>query len=90
MKLIRANKFITSLYTSKLIGVSRQTISQWLDIPIVKKEMERAINSYISKIEESKDWKVSAYLLDKASESSISEKESNKVDLSNLIIVHTT
>ncbi len=90
MRLIRANKFITGLYTSKLIGVSRQTVSSWLELPKVKKEMDKAVDKYISKIEESKDWKASAYLLDKASESTISEKETNSVDLSGLIIVNTT
>lgn len=65
MKLIKQGKYTSAQITSKVLGVDRSTILEWLHTPKVLEVMNNEINEYVGKISSSKDWKAQAYLLDK-------------------------
>lgn len=86
IKLIKEGKFTTAMLTSKLLGVQRNTIMEWLETPKVKAVMNEEVNTFVSKISTSKDWKAQAYLLDK-----LDDKDSTKdtpITLNNLIQIN--
>jgi len=65
LRLVRDNKFTTAIVASEITGVTRQTISKWLETPLVRQVMNNTINRYVDKIAQARDWKASAYLIDK-------------------------
>jgi len=87
MKLIKANKFVTAIQSARIIGVDQRTISNWLETPKALKLMNDTSDKYIKDIEQAKDWKAKAYLLDKI-EGTTKDKEAT-VNLTNLIQVNT-
>lgn len=87
MKLIKQGKYTSAYMTSKLLGVDKNTILQWLHTPKVLEVMNNEIDSYVSRINVSKDWKAQAYLLDKL-EGTDSTKDT-QVSINNLIQVNT-
>jgi len=88
IKLIKAGKFTSAVVTADILGVSRQTISLWLSHPIAQKAMNEEVEQYINKIKGSRDWKASAYLLDKITAKDLNK--TNDIDLSNLIVIQTS
>jgi len=87
MKLIKQGKYTSAYMTSKLLGVDKGTIQSWLHTPKVLEVMNTEIDSYVSRINVSKDWKAQAYLLDK-----LEDKDSTKdstVNINNMIQVNT-
>jgi len=89
IKLVKTGKFTTAMLSAKLIGVQRNTIMEWLKTKAVMAVMNEEINTYISKISGSKDWKAQAYLLDKTLGDDDKEKDTT-VQLTNLIQINTT
>jgi len=87
IKLIKKDKFTTAMYTAKLLGVTRQTIATWLRTPSVIKAMNSTIEEYIEDIEQSKDWKAKAYLMDKLEGNK--EEQESKQELKQLIVINT-
>ena len=87
IKLIKKDKFTTAMYTAKLLGVTRQTIATWLRTPSVIKAMNSTIEEYIEDIEQSKDWKAKAYLMDKLEGNK--EEQDSKQELKQLIVINT-
>ena len=87
IKLIKKDKFTTAMYTAKLLGVTRQTIATWLRTPSVIKAMNSTIEEYIEDIEQSKDWKAKAYLMDKLEGNK--EEQNSKQELKQLIVINT-
>lgn len=86
MKLIKQGKYTSAYMTSKLLGVDKGTIQSWLHTPKVLEVMNSEIDSYVSRINVSKDWKAQAYLLDK-----LEDKDNIKdtpVTLNNLIQIN--
>ena len=87
LKLIKSNKFTTAMVTAKILGVTRQTIQEWLKTPLALRSMNETINNYISDISVSKDWKAKAYLLDKIEDKQ--DKQEQQIDLNQLIVINT-
>ena len=65
LKLIKGKKAISGVLLADILGVSRQTIYKWLDTPLAMSIISDNILYQVSKIQDSKDWKSSAYLIDK-------------------------
>lgn len=87
LKLIKAGKLTTAVITSKVLGVSRQTISAWLKTTQAHKALNETASNYIKDIEASTDWKAKKYLLDKLEGT---EEESKAIDLKQLIVINTS
>lgn len=87
IRIVKEGKFTSAVVSARVLGVSRQTIADWLQTPKVINAMDEEVESYISKIKQAKDWKASAYLLDKLDYDK--GKESNITDLSQLIVINT-
>ncbi|OGK19008.1 hypothetical protein A3D80_03520 [Candidatus Roizmanbacteria bacterium RIFCSPHIGHO2_02_FULL_40_13b] len=85
--LVKDGKFTTAMISARILGVSRATIAEWLKTPRIQQAMDEEVDNYISKIKEVKDWKASAYLLDKLDNDK--GKESGITDLSQLIVINT-
>jgi hypothetical protein len=64
-QLIRQGRYTTGVLASKACGVSRETITTWLNTKEVHDLFIQTADLYVSRIEVSKDWKAQAYLLDK-------------------------
>lgn len=84
MKLIKENKYTTAILTARVLGVNKNTITDWLNTPKVKEAMRITYHRYISDIEASKDWNSKKYLIDKLEDK---DKEKVQVDIQNLILV---
>lgn len=65
IRLIKQGKFTTAMLTSKILGVQRNTIMEWLETRQAKEAMSLEVNTFVDKISNAKDWKAQAYLLDK-------------------------
>jgi DNA-directed RNA polymerase subunit N (RpoN/RPB10) len=65
LKMIKDDKFTTAIMSAKILGVERHTIRKWLLTPKISEVMSAKVNQYISRIEQSEDWRANAYLLDK-------------------------
>lgn len=65
LRALKKNDFTTAYMMAKALRVSPETIAQWLRTPKAVKIMQTDIQFYVEKIKASKDWKASAYLLDK-------------------------
>lgn len=88
IKLIKEGKYTTAIMTAKILGVTRQTISVWLQTPRAIQAMNEEVNQYVAKIKSSNDWKASAYLLDRITPED--EHETKGIDLHQLIVIKTT
>lgn len=87
IRLLKANKMTTGVLASQIIGVSRQTISKWLQTPLALKVLSDTLNNRIKVIEKSKDWKAHAYLIDKLVGKQ--EQEQSTIDLKQMIVINT-
>ena len=87
LKLIKANKVTTAVFTARILNVDEHTISSWFKTPTAIKLLEDTSNKYISRIENANDWKAQAYLLDTLKGNK--GKEENKIDLQQLIVINT-
>lgn len=87
MKLIKQGKYTSAKITSKILGVDKTTILEWLHTPMVVEAMNTEIDSYVSRINVSKDWKAQAYLLDKVIDSDKQGTE-HTTTLNNLIQIN--
>lgn len=87
-KLAKSHKVTTAVLMAKSIGVTRQTIAKWMEHKLIRKEMSEAIDSSLSLIKSSKDWKAHAYIIDKIT---ASEDKDNlpTTDLKQLIVINT-
>lgn len=87
IRLIKANKFTSAVFSARLLGVNQHTIREWLNTPLALRALEETSSQYIKDIEEAKDWKAKAYLLDtlKGNE----EEQEKKQDLKQLIVINT-
>lgn len=85
---VEKNGYTSARLMAQSIGVHKDTISKWLRTPAIQLAMAQTINSYVSDIQSSKDWKAKAYLLDKIVPS---DKEiDGHIDLKQLIVINTT
>jgi len=87
IKLIKANKVTTAIYTARILGMNEHTIASWFKTPTALKCLEDTSNTYINNIEQAKDWKAQAYLLDTLKGNK--DKEQAKIDLNQLIVINT-
>lgn len=87
LRLIKQGKYTSAQITSKLLGVDRSTILEWLHTPMVLQCMNEEVEGYVSKISSSKDWKAQAYLLDKVIDNDSKSEQSNTT-LTNLIQIN--
>ena len=87
IKLIKAKKYTSAILSSRILGVNKNTITLWLNTPLVRKALEEKYSQYISDIEASKDWKSKAYLIDKLEDKDAIKD--NTINLTNLIQVNT-
>ena len=83
-RLLKQGKYTSAILTSKILGIDRSTILEWLQTPLAIKEMHEEVNTYIGKISTSKDWKAQAYILDKTLGDDSKEKT---VDIQNIILI---
>lgn len=65
IKLIKEGKFTSARAVSRILNVDWKTVNNWIKTPKALKSVEEEVNTYISKIQSSNDWKAQAYLLDK-------------------------
>lgn len=86
LKALKRNNFTTAYMLSKALGVDPQTINLWSRTPKAIKIMQEDIDKYVNKIASAKDWKASAYLLDKITNSEDKDKP-NQTNLVGLSIV---
>lgn len=86
LKALKRNNFTTGYMLSKALGVDPQTINLWCRTPKAIKIMQEDIDKYVNKISSAKDWKASAYLLDKITNTG-EEDKSHATNLIGLSIV---
>jgi hypothetical protein len=86
-RLIRRGGFVSARLTAKTLGVDKRTIEQWLQLPVIQSALASDINYFTKNIKKSKDWKASAYLLEKAMD--IQEDKDSNTDLKQLIVINT-
>jgi hypothetical protein len=87
MKLVKQGKYTSAYVSSKLLGVDKNTILEWLHTPKVIECMNTEIDSFVSRINVSKDWKAQAYLLDKVIDN---DKDTEQhITLNSMIQVNT-
>lgn len=65
LKLIKGKRALNGVILADILGITRQTVYKWLDTPSAVEVLENNISELTNKIHSSKDWKASAYLLDK-------------------------
>ena len=70
-------KITTGVLTAKVLGVSEQTIHEWLRTPTAKKALLENAEKYVANIEVSKDWKAQQYLLEKLTLTEQHDKQNN-------------
>jgi hypothetical protein len=88
IKLIKTGKFTSAILSSKVIGVQRNTIMEWMKTKAVLDCMNEEVSNYIGKIQGNKDWKAQAYLLDRVLDDK--DKENNvSTDMKQLIVINT-
>jgi hypothetical protein len=87
IKLIKQGKYTTGVLTARILGVDNHTISKWLNTSKVKLLMNNTYNKYINDIEQSKDWKAKAYLIDKLE--GIDKEKLHNTDMKQLIVINT-
>ena len=85
--MVKRGKFTNAVISSKLLGVTRQTIVSWLNTKPIIEAMNEDVNKYISTIASSKDWKAQAYLLDKVIDNDKNTSE-HTTTLNNLIQIN--
>lgn len=90
LKALKRNNFTTGYMLSKALGVDPQTINLWCRTPKAIKIMQEDIDKYVDKISSAKDWKASAYLLDKITNADQEDKNhaTNLIGLS--IVINPT
>jgi hypothetical protein len=65
IRALKKKDFTTAYMLAKALRVSPDTINLWSKTPKAIKIMQEDINYYVSRIKTARDWKASAYLLDK-------------------------
>ena len=65
LRALKKKDFTTAYMLAKTLRVSPEQVNKWLRTPKAIKIMQEDVNYYVTKIKKSKDWKASAYLLDK-------------------------
>jgi hypothetical protein len=65
LRALKKKDFTTAYMLSKALKVSPEQMTKWLRTPKAIKIMQEDVGFYVEKIKKSKDWKASAYLLDK-------------------------
>lgn len=86
-KMIREGKYTSAMVSARILGVDKTTILSWLKTPKLLRIMEDEVNNYVGKIQQSKDWKAQAYLLDKLE--GTKEDQETKQELKQLIVINT-
>lgn len=66
IKLIKRNKGLTAVSMADILGISRQTVSKWLDTPQARTVISNNIEYHYNQISNSRDWKAHAYIIDRA------------------------
>jgi hypothetical protein len=82
IKLIKMGNFVSVRITAQAIGVSPQTLQEWLKTPSIIEAVREEIDSYVSKIRTNTDWKAQAYLLDKITKA---EEHGSAIQINNFI-----
>lgn len=80
-KMIKEGKFTSVRMTARAIGVRPETIQSWLSSPSIMKLVAEEMNSYVSDIKQSKDWKAKAYLIDRLIEHNKKDEESSNLQI---------
>jgi len=87
IKLIKQGKTIPATILAQTLGVNRSTIIEWYKTPQALKSLSEDINYHVENIKKSKDWRASAYLLDKIGNNPEDQKSPH--DLKQLIVINT-
>ena len=66
LKLIKRQKGLTAIAYADILGITRQTVSKWLDTPLAREVISTNIDYHFNKISDNKDWKAHAYIIDRA------------------------
>ena len=66
LKLIKRKKGLTAIAYAEILGITRQTISKWLDTPRARNTISDNIEYHYNVISDNKDWKAHAYIIDRA------------------------
>jgi DNA-binding transcriptional regulator YiaG len=66
LKLIKRKKGLTAIAYAEILGITRQTISKWLDTPQARNTISDNIEYHYNVISDNKDWKAHAYMIDRA------------------------
>jgi len=56
-KLIKEGKYISARITAKAIGVSKDTITEWMKTPSIQKSAQEEIDKSVQVMKESDDWR---------------------------------
>jgi len=83
---VQKQGYTSARLMAKSLGVGKDTILAWTNLPVIQEALKQDLHNYTSKISKSKDWKAQAYLLDKIIED---KKEEAIINLTNLIQVNT-
>lgn len=87
MKLIRDGKYTSARVVARLLGVDDKTVNSWLKTKKAIEIMNNTVDIYVSKIEQSKDWKAQAYLLDRLQGNKDTEMQGQT--LQQMIVINT-
>jgi len=80
LRLIKRRKAITAIVMADILGVNRQTVSEWLQTPQAQMILNEQVDYHIDKISEAKDWKAHAHLIDLAK----GKQETTNIQINNL------
>jgi hypothetical protein len=82
IKLIKLGNFVSVRITAQAIGISPQTMQEWLKTPSIIEAIREEIDCYVNKIRTNTDWKAQAYLLDKITKT---EEHGTAIQINNFI-----
>lgn len=71
-RLIKRGSYTSARMTAKILGVDKRTILEWENRKEIQELLRMDVEHFVSRIKKAKDWKASAYLLDK-----IEDKDNN-------------
>lgn len=87
VKLVKKGGYTSARLIAKSLGVHKDTILEWSNTSKVKEALGTDIATYVLNIKRNKDWKASAYLLDKVLDQDKGTEQT--INLTNLIQVNT-
>ena len=83
IKLVKTGKITSAVMVAKALRVNPKTIGEWMNTPKIRAILNSEINSYVSSIASTPDWKAKAYLLDKLTDNK--EAPSTAIQINTII-----